>query len=209
MKPQFESMDSFRKGLAGFGVDLDESKDADKAQARMDWPDPTDYNGPLIWDYTYENAKKLSDGIPLEYQLWLLLARDSGDYEKYIPIAEEVGREFYGKIIFVTVDVDDESNEDPLKSVQVRRKEAPTMRLVRIYGDLMDLYKPDNPELTKGNMRSFVQGFFDGVLKAEPMSEMLPEDWDQDVVKVLTRENFDQFVNDRSKDVFVLFYAPW
>lgn len=168
----------------------------------------TDF-GPFIWDYNYENAIKLSDGVPLDNQLWLLLARDNGDYEKYTPIIEDIAKEFYGKIVFVRVDVSDESNMEPLQSVQARAREAPTMRLIRFFRETMDLYMPDTSGLTKDDIFNFVQEFFDGNLLAEPMSEMLPDDWDEKAVKILTGENFDKFVNNREKDVIVFFYAPW
>merc|ERR1712107_61482 len=41
------------------------------------------------------------------------------------------------------------------------------------------------------------------------MGEPLPEDWDAKPVKTLVATNFEEVAKDKSKDVFLMFYAPW
>ncbi|XP_053573700.1 protein disulfide-isomerase A3 [Bombina bombina] len=57
-------------------------------------------------------------------------------------------------------------------------------------------------------LERFLQDYFDGKLKRYLKSEPIPEDNDGPV-KVLVAENFDDIVNDESKDVLIEFYAPW
>ncbi|XP_060931959.1 protein disulfide-isomerase A3 [Limanda limanda] len=57
-------------------------------------------------------------------------------------------------------------------------------------------------------LQSFLQGYFDGTIKRYLKSEPIPENNDGPV-KVLVAENFDDIVNDDSKDVLIEFYAPW
>ncbi|XP_034444883.1 protein disulfide-isomerase A3 [Hippoglossus hippoglossus] len=57
-------------------------------------------------------------------------------------------------------------------------------------------------------LQSFLQDYFDGTMKRYLKSEPIPENNDGPV-KVLVAENFDDIVNDDSKDVLIEFYAPW
>ncbi|XP_048886624.1 protein disulfide-isomerase A3-like [Brienomyrus brachyistius] len=57
-------------------------------------------------------------------------------------------------------------------------------------------------------LERFLQDYFAGKLKRYLKSEPVPENNDGPV-KVVVAENFDQIVNDDSKDVLIEFYAPW
>ncbi|KAM4747715.1 protein disulfide-isomerase A3 [Rhinophrynus dorsalis] len=57
-------------------------------------------------------------------------------------------------------------------------------------------------------LERFLQDYFDGKLKKYLKSESVPENNDGPV-KVVVAENFDELVNDESKDVLIEFYAPW
>ena len=51
--------------------------------------------------------------------------------------------------------------------------------------------------------RKLVNGDLEPYLKSQPIPEQT------DVVKVVVAKNFDEIVNDASKDVLIEFYAPW
>ena len=51
--------------------------------------------------------------------------------------------------------------------------------------------------------------YFNGEIEKTMKTEEIPEDWDKEPVKVLVGKNFNQVALDKSKDVFVEFYAPW
>ncbi|KAJ1180173.1 hypothetical protein NDU88_005397 [Pleurodeles waltl] len=57
-------------------------------------------------------------------------------------------------------------------------------------------------------LERFLQDYFDGNLKRYLKSEPIPESNDGPV-KVVVAENFDEIVNEESKDVLIEFYAPW
>ncbi|XP_036399480.1 protein disulfide-isomerase A3 [Megalops cyprinoides] len=57
-------------------------------------------------------------------------------------------------------------------------------------------------------LERFLQDYFDGKLKRYLKSEPIPENNDGPV-KVVVAENFEEIVNDDSKDVLIEFYAPW
>jgi len=57
-------------------------------------------------------------------------------------------------------------------------------------------------------LEQFVNDVLDGKLKPYLKSEPIPESNDGPV-KVVVAENFDEIVNDETKDVLIEFYAPW
>ncbi|XP_068169947.1 protein disulfide-isomerase A3 [Antennarius striatus] len=57
-------------------------------------------------------------------------------------------------------------------------------------------------------LQRFIGDYFDGKLKPYLKSEPVPESNDGPV-KVVVAENFNEIVNDDSKDVLIEFYAPW
>ena len=51
--------------------------------------------------------------------------------------------------------------------------------------------------------RKLVKGEIEPYLKSQPIPEQTGD------VKVVVAKNFDEIVNDNSKDVLIEFYAPW
>lgn len=66
-----------------------------------------------------------------------------------------------------------------------------------------------NEVATKESVSAFVTKYFDGKLEKVIKSEDLPEDWNKGPVTVLVGKNFQEVAFDKTKDVFVKFYAPW
>jgi len=62
--------------------------------------------------------------------------------------------------------------------------------------------------LTKESIRAWIDSFLRDELAPTIKSEEIPEN-NNGPVKILVANNFDQIVNDPTKDVFVEFYAPW
>lgn len=58
------------------------------------------------------------------------------------------------------------------------------------------------------SLEKFIDDFLGGQLEPYLKSEALPED-NSAGVKVVVGKNFDEIVNDESKDVLIEFYAPW
>lgn len=63
-------------------------------------------------------------------------------------------------------------------------------------------------EFSVDNLEEFVGKFLDGEVDAYLKSEAVPEPNDEPV-KVVVAKNFDEIVNDETKDVLIEFYAPW
>ena len=60
------------------------------------------------------------------------------------------------------------------------------------------------------SFEAFVNAVMGGEVEPYMKSEPVPEDNDDPAkVKVVVAKNFDEIVNDDSKDVLIEFYAPW
>lgn len=70
-------------------------------------------------------------------------------------------------------------------------------------------YVSEAEKIDEASIKSFVGDYFDGKLKRDLKTEEVPEDWDKEAVKVLVGKNFNEVAMDKSKNVFVEFYAPW
>jgi len=85
---------------------------------------------------------------------------------------------------------------------------GPGLRIIKLEED-MAKYKPDTYDLSESGLTSFVQTFLDGKLKQHLLSQDVPEDWDNEPVKVLVAANFDEVAFNKDTNVLVEFYAPW
>jgi len=63
-------------------------------------------------------------------------------------------------------------------------------------------------EFSMDTLEQFVNDLLDGNLKPYLKSEPVPDNTNN-AVKVAVAENFDELVNDNTKDVLIEFYAPW
>merc|ERR1712013_93770 len=164
---------------------------------------------PLVVEFKQETAKKIFQDLQAFPCMILFFSSTNKDNtESYIETMKAVAKDFMGDIKCVSVDTDVEENKRMMESLGVTEKELPTVRLTSHVEDLVK-YKPDNEEITEDNLRAFVTAFKAGELKPTMNKQDLPEDWDKNPVKILVASNFDEYVSDTSKNVFVKFFAPW
>lgn len=72
----------------------------------------------------------------------------------------------------------------------------------------MAKYAPDSDSLAEADITAFVQGVLDGTVIRHLKSEEVPDNSANDV-KIIVGKNFNEIVLDKTKNVFVEFYAPW
>lgn len=162
---------------------------------------------PLIVDFSHETAQKIFGG-EIKNHLLFFISKEAGHMEKYIEAAKEVAKKYREKILFVTIDADQEDHQRILEFFGMKKDEVPSMRIIHLEED-MAKYKPETNDLAADNVEQFVSKFFEGKIKQHLLSQELPEDWDKNPVKVLVADKFDEVAMDASKDVLVEFYAPW
>jgi hypothetical protein len=71
---------------------------------------------------------------------------------------------YVSQVLFVSINADEEEHQRIIEFFGMKKDEIPAMRLIRLEED-MAKYKPQNPELSKDNIKAFVQDFIDGKLK--------------------------------------------
>ncbi|GFO41792.1 protein disulfide-isomerase [Plakobranchus ocellatus] len=160
---------------------------------------------PLVIEFTQESAQKIFGGDVKNHILMFL--KKEGN-EETIKGFESVAKAFKGKVLFIYLDTANEDNARIMEFFGLKEDETPAVRLISLSED-MTKFKPEFSGVDTEDVKQFVQDFMDGKLKPHLMSEDVPEDWDAKPVKVLVGKNFKEVALDKSKGVFVEFYAPW
>jgi len=162
---------------------------------------------PLVVDFNQETAQKIFSG-EIKSHLLAFLSAKADSYADDVTMLKSIAVENKGKMLFVTINTDEEDHKRILEFFGIAESELPTFRAIKL-GEDMAKFKPDSDAIELENIKAFVAKFLAGELKQHLMSEEIPEDWDKEGVKVLVGKNFHDVAMDAAKDVLVEFYAPW
>merc|ERR1711915_478319 len=143
---------------------------------------------PLVIDFNHETAQKIFSGEIKSHFLLFASAKADGHEDK-LAIMKEQAKKNKGKMLFVTVNTDEEDHKRILEFFGIVDSELPTFRAIRL-GEEMAKFKPEDDKFDADNVKAFVTDFLEGKLKQHLMSEEIPEDWDKEGVKVLVGKNF-------------------
>ena len=113
---------------------------------------------------------------------------------------KEIATANKGKMLFVTINTDEEDHKRILEFFAIKDEELPTFRAIKL-GEDMAKYKPADDTIEAANIKTFVADFLEGKLKQHLMTEEIPEDWDKEGVKVLVGKNFHDVAMNPEKDV--------
>jgi len=162
---------------------------------------------PLVVDFNQDTAQKIFSG-EIKSHLLAFLSAKAESYADQVDMLKTIATENKGKMLFVTINTDEEDHKRILEFFGITEKELPTFRAIKL-GEDMAKFKPDDDTIELENIKAFVTKFMAGELKQHLMSEEIPEDWDKEGVKVLVGKNFQDVAMDTNKNVLVEFYAPW
>ena len=113
-------------------------------------------------------------------------------------------------MIFVHLDCSDAEHENVLEFFGITKEQCPTYVIFEMETSAKYLQTEDKfQDLSVSAMGAFINDYFDGTLSKNVKSAELPDDWNTTPVKTLVATNFNEVVMDKTKDVFVEFYAPW
>jgi len=161
----------------------------------------------LVNEFSQDTAGKLFGGEIKSHHL-LFVSKQADDYLQIYEAFKDAAKEFKGKIIFISINVDLEDNMRIVEFFGMKKDEIPSVRIISMEKD-MTKYKPDFSGVSKKNVLKFTQDYLDNKLKPNLLSQELPEDWNKGPVITLVSKNFDDFVQESEKNVLVEFYAPW
>ncbi|KAL2938321.1 Protein disulfide isomerase-like 1-4 [Bienertia sinuspersici] len=158
---------------------------------------------PLVTTFTRESASLIFDS---QIKKQLILFATSNDSEKVLPLFQEASKPFKGKIIFVYVQLDNEDTGKPVAEYFGVTGDGPQVIAYSGNDDGKKFFFEGEMNLEK--LKAFGEGFIEDTLKPFYKSDPIPESNDDDV-KIVVGNNFDEIVLDESKDVLLEIYAPW
>ncbi|KAL3618536.1 Protein disulfide isomerase-like 1-4 [Castilleja foliolosa] len=157
---------------------------------------------PLVTTFSRESAPLIFES---SVKKQLLLFATSNDSE-VLPTFQEAAKFFKGKIVFIHVEIDNEEEGKPVADYFGVAGDAPKV-LGYAGNDDTKKYFLDG-EVTFEKIKAFGEDFLEDKLKPFYKSDPIPETNDEDV-KIVVGNNFDDIVLDESKDVLLEIYAPW
>jgi len=162
---------------------------------------------PLVVDFNQETAQKIFSG-DIKSHLLAFLSVKADSHADDVAMMQSIAKENKGKMLFVTINTDEDDHKRILEFFGITESELPTFRAIQL-GEDMAKFKPEDDTIEIENIKAFVAKFLAGELKQHLMSEEIPEDWDATGVKTLVGKNFHEVAMNPEKDVLVEFYAPW
>jgi len=162
---------------------------------------------PLVVEFSDETAPQVF-GSDIKTHFIVFLRKSEDYYKPYFEMLHEVGKTHRGQAHVVVIDVEVESHERILSFFGIEKEETPCYRVIELE-EAVTKFKPEVMEFSVEAITKFIDDAIHRRIKQYLQSQEIPQDWDQNAVKVLVGKNFDSVARDPSKAVFVEFYAPW
>ncbi|VDD75123.1 unnamed protein product [Mesocestoides corti] len=162
---------------------------------------------PLVTEFN-EETSVIIFGSDIKRHILVFMSKSYDGYKAYMDVLKKIGVEFRGRAHVVLINTEEESHERILDFLGVKKEECPTYRVIELDESVVK-FKPEVAEFTFESIKRFVDNAIDRKIPPYLQSQDVPADWDAEPVKVLVGKNFDSVARDRSKAVFVEFYAPW
>merc|ERR1712193_488981 len=130
---------------------------------------------PLVIDFNHETAQKIFSGEVKSHFLMFSSAK-ADDHDDKLEKMGAMAKSSKGKMLFVTINTDEEDHKRILEFFGITESELPTYRAIKL-GEDMAKFKPADDAFE--NAEQFVTDFLEGKLKQHLMSQEIPEVWDK------------------------------
>ncbi|XP_032896138.1 protein disulfide-isomerase-like [Amblyraja radiata] len=161
---------------------------------------------PSVTEYNHVNSRKTFD-VGIDSHLLLFTDKTVEQFDAVYKAFHTTAADFKGQIIFILVDSIDTRNGRIREFFHIRDLDIPAVRMINVTGTVT--YRMEGDRVTAQTVGAFCRAYLTGMAKTHQSSEELADDWNTNPVKVLVGRNFEEVVFNSTRDVFVLFCAPW
>lgn len=160
---------------------------------------------PLVSPFDENSA----DFIFGKNKVGLFLYRNPNQHSDLDDILRQIAPEYKGRITFIANGISGELEEKLAEFIGVTEEDLPAVKIHDVKDNEVKKYSLKK-DITAENIKVFIEEFLAGKLNPEYKSEDIPETQDKtnNVVKIVGK-NWESIVKDSTKDVLVMFYAPW
>ena len=121
-----------------------------------------------------------------------------------------VAREHKEEFLVIHCNVGNDQHQDVLDFFGIKMSETPSFMIFEL--ETSNKYRPTTSgptDVSIRNLRNFMKDYAAGKIAKFVKSTPLPEDWNEQAVKVLVGSNFASVTKDPALDVLVVLYSPW
>merc|ERR1712121_275919 len=118
---------------------------------------------PLVIDFNHETAQKIFSG-EIKSHLLVFSSAKADSHADTLAMLREIATANKGKMLFVTINTDEEDHKRILEFFAIKDDELPTFRAIKL-GEDMAKYKPADDAIEAANIKTFVADFLEGKLK--------------------------------------------
>merc|ERR1712226_821009 len=163
---------------------------------------------PLVWEFDQNTGAKIFASKIKVHFLYFINEAESAEAKKAIAPLKDVAAVHKDDIIFVTVNAAVASNKGVLDFFGLGDLDLPTYGIYEMEGNAKYMAEK-NTKYDRNAVMAFIKKFLNKELPKSLKSAEISPDWDKEPVKILVGKNFNDVAMDKSKHVFVEFYAPW
>eukprot|EP00898_Chlorokybus_atmophyticus_P003666 jgi/Chlat1/42/ChrspC236667S00922 len=164
---------------------------------------------PLVIPFSEQTTESIfNSGIDKQ----VILMGLQSDLESYSDSFAKAAAGFRGKVIFVTVDFNDEAIDPVIEFFGVTKEDPTTVVAFLNTEGSGKKYRGPTPlavDTAEQTFKTFASDFVEGRAQQFFKSEPIPEEDTDGHVKLVVGKTFADIVLDETKDVFIDLYAPW
>eukprot|EP00210_Caulerpa_lentillifera_P002792 g2667.t1 len=162
---------------------------------------------PLVTSFN-EKTQELILNSGIEKHAFVIAQGEKLDHGgSFIAMLNSVAKNLKGRMMMVTVDLDDEEVAGPIMDFfEVNKKDAPVICGFQMSDNRKYRFQK---QINEVNLKAWCEDFVANRIEPHYKSQEPPEIDEEDNVKIVVGKTFEKIVKDPKKDVLLEVYAPW